>query len=286
MPSRLFRRARRPLLLALDIDGTLLRRDGSIAAADREAIAGAPAAGVTVTLATGRLSAATLPLARELGIDAPLVCADGAAIFCPKTEAPLALITLPSSSLSRFVSCLNKQELAPFLFTHHAAHGSPGHAQRFPFIAGWTPDVVACDNLLGVLDGPSALRVVTAIGLGPERAARQAQERLFTSVDSDDEVVTFPIGTTDNWVVRLGRRGCSKAVGLADVANRLAIGVSDVAAVGDWFNDIPMLAWAGHSFAMGQAPADVRSAAKHRLRATSETGGAVAEALAWLAENR
>jgi hydroxymethylpyrimidine pyrophosphatase-like HAD family hydrolase len=50
-----------------------------------------------------------------------------------------------------------------------------------------------------------------------------------------------------------------------------------VATIGDWYNDVSMLEWAGQSFAMGQAPAEVKGAAKHSLRATAETGGAVAE---------
>jgi hydroxymethylpyrimidine pyrophosphatase-like HAD family hydrolase len=48
--------------------------------------------------------------------------------------------------------------------------------------------------------------------------------------------------------------------------------------VGDWLNDVPMLQKAGQSFAMGQAPAEVRSAAKHLLAADIWIGGGVAEA--------
>ena len=52
---------------------------------------------------------------------------------------------------------------------------------------------------------------------------------------------------------------------------------------GDWFNDVPMFAWAGRSFAMGQSPHGVRSCATDVLEATSATGGGVAEAIdRWL----
>jgi hydroxymethylpyrimidine pyrophosphatase-like HAD family hydrolase len=59
----------------------------------------------------------------------------------------------------------------------------------------------------------------------------------------------------------------------------MAIDQDETAAVGDWHNDLPLLAWAGASFAMGHAPAEVAAAAGHRLIATSKRGGGVAEAL-------
>jgi hydroxymethylpyrimidine pyrophosphatase-like HAD family hydrolase len=56
------------------------------------------------------------------------------------------------------------------------------------------------------------------------------------------------------------------------------VAVADVVAVGDWLNDVPMLQRAGQSFAMAQAPAEVRAAAKFQLEADIWTGGGVAEA--------
>jgi hydroxymethylpyrimidine pyrophosphatase-like HAD family hydrolase len=105
---------------------------------------------------------------------------------------------------------------------------------------------------------------------------------LHTDPTIADEVAIFPIRTTDHWVVRLTPSGCSKAAGLARVAEQLALSPDEVATIGDWYNDVSMLSWAGQSFAMGQAPAEVKRAAKQSLQATAETGGAVAEVLARL----
>ena len=49
--------------------------------------------------------------------------------------------------------------------------------------------------------------------------------------------------------------------------------------MGDWLNDVPMFRWAGRSFVMGQSPDEVARHATDRLRATSRTGGGVAEAI-------
>jgi Cof subfamily protein (haloacid dehalogenase superfamily) len=267
-------------LLALDVDGTLLRSDGTVADADRRAIASALARGIAVTLATGRLSSSTLPVARGLALEVPLVCADGAVLFCPNRAVPLVETPLGSAGLSTFLALTRSHELAPFVFNHEAVCGAPGDLERYPWVSGWTDRFVAHGNE-GLPAGSSAL--ITAIGVGRADPVAAVHEALKADPAIADEVAVFPIRTTDAWVVRLSPGGCSKAVGLTALAERLGITAAEVAVVGDWFNDIPMLAWAGRSFAMGQAPEPVKNAATHLLRSTADTGGGVAEALEMLA---
>jgi hydroxymethylpyrimidine pyrophosphatase-like HAD family hydrolase len=264
-------------LLAVDVDGTLLRTDGTIAPEDRAAIGRALAAGVAVTLATGRLSSSTLPVARELSLAAPLVCADGAVLFCPTRQVPLDQIPLAPAGVARLLHCLEEQGLAPFVFSHEAVCGSPRDFARFPFVAGWTPLLDPRDDFSRV---PPP---ITAIGVGPEQAVLAAHEALRADPATSDELSVFPIRTTSHWVLRLAPSNCSKATGLERLARRLGIAPDDVAAIGDWYNDVPMLSWARRSFAMGHAPDDVKQAAKHTLTSTAMTGGAVAEALESLA---
>src|SRR5688572_14134450 len=82
-------------LLALDLDGTLLRDDGRIDPRDRDAIRRARANGCTVTLATGRVTASTMHVALSLALDAPLVCADGRIVADPRSGASLELFAVP-----------------------------------------------------------------------------------------------------------------------------------------------------------------------------------------------
>jgi Cof subfamily protein (haloacid dehalogenase superfamily) len=264
-------------LLALDVDGTLLRSDGTVAEADRAAIAAALARGIAVTLATGRLSSSALPFARALALEVPLVCADGAVLFCPTRGVPLVETPLSANGLAAFLGLVQGHTLAPFVFTHEAVCGAASDFDRFPFVSGWTDRFVAHDD-----PGAASPSPITAIGVGSASAIAAVHDALLADAGQPDDVAAFPIRTTEHWVIRLSPGGCSKAVGLALLADRLSIPVAEVAAVGDWYNDIAMLSWAGRSFAMGQAPPEVKEAAQHSLRATAETGGAVAEALDWL----
>jgi Cof subfamily protein (haloacid dehalogenase superfamily) len=266
-------------LLALDVDGTLLRSDGTVADADRRAIAAALERGIAVTLATGRLSSSALPFARSLALEVPLVCADGAVLFCPNRAVPLVETPLASTGLSTFLGLARTHQLAPFLFSHEAVCGAAGDLDRYPWVSGWT-DRFVDHGQAGFPDGGPAL--ITAIGVGRAEPVAAVHEALKADPAVADEVMVFPIRTTDAWVVRLSPGGCSKAVGLAVLAERLGITAAEVVAVGDWYNDVPMLAWAGRSFAMGQAPDQVKDAATHLLRSTAATGGAVAEALSML----
>jgi hydroxymethylpyrimidine pyrophosphatase-like HAD family hydrolase len=267
-------------LLALDLDGTLLRRDGTVTPADRAAIAAAQARGVVVTLATGRLSSSTMPVAEALGLDAPLVCADGAVLFCPKTVLPLHQVPLGVEAVGAMLGTLHRRSLAGFWFTHEAVCGSEEEIARFPFVSGWTPRFSPHQNHGAPLAPLAGLPPITAIGVGPEVAIQAALAELRADPAVTGELTVFNIRTTDHWVVRLTPSDCTKALGLEQMARDLAIAPAEVLALGDWYNDIPMLEWAGRSFAMGHAPPEVQRAAKGVVEATVDTGGGVAEALA------
>jgi hydroxymethylpyrimidine pyrophosphatase-like HAD family hydrolase len=269
-------------LIAIDVDGTLLRSDGTVAATDSQAIARALEQGIAVTLATGRLSSSAMPFARTLALQAPLVCADGAVLFCPRREVPLQQQPLRGTGLERWLATLRAGALAPFVFTHEAVCGTAADFDRFPFVSGWTPVRAGHEDLDAAAAAAGMLAPITAIGVGTETSVLAAEAILRADPAIADDVAVFPIRTTDHWVVRLTPNGCSKAGGLAQVAAQLGLEAAQVATIGDWFNDVSMLEWAGASFAMGQAPAEVKRAAKQSLRATAESGGAVAEVLAHL----
>jgi hydroxymethylpyrimidine pyrophosphatase-like HAD family hydrolase len=72
--------------------------------------------------------------------------------------------------------------------------------------------------------------------------------------------------------------GVDKGTAIDWVARHHGVTAAEVVAVGDWLNDIPMLRRAGRSFAMGQAPLEVKAAATDVLKASAHTGGGLAEA--------
>jgi hydroxymethylpyrimidine pyrophosphatase-like HAD family hydrolase len=121
-----------------------------------------------------------------------------------------------------------------------------------------------------------------AVGVGTADAVRSAETALRAHPEVGTHIESFAIGGTDQWLVRLRPPACNKAIGLASLAERMGLAPSQVATIGDWHNDLEMLKWSGWSFAVGHAPDEVKRAAKHPLESTALSGGAVAEAIAYL----
>lgn len=268
-------------LLAVDLDGTLLNAGGSVDPRDVAAIGAALAAGVVVTLATGRMGGGALGIARTLGLTAPLICADGGLLACARSGAALAQRCLDAAVLDGILAELRANGLAPFVLGSDEAYGDATGRAVVGHVASWAPVRV---YRLPLEQAPAwrARGVLLIMGVGPERAARAAAVCLQAPSDLSLDVAAFSLAA-DTWAVRVRPPGYSKGQALAALAARLGVPRAGVAAIGDWLNDVSMLAWAGRSFAMGHAPPEVKEAARETLDATAETGGGVAEAIArWL----
>lgn len=265
-------------LLALDVDGTLLRHDGVIDPRDVAAIARARAAGVTVTLATGRLGTGSLELARQIGVDVPLVCADGATLVDPRTGACLEGRTIDVEIAEAIMLVLDEHALSRFVFTHDVIHGDELGRAHLGYVSAWTPDVRFHERLAESAPWRADGAITMTLGIGDEAGTRGACAAIARAHAETVEVHDFGLRGGDH-AVRMLRRGISKADGLARLCERLGVARDDVTVVGDWLNDLSMFAWAGRSFAMGQAPTSVKDAATDRLDATSAEGGGVAEAI-------
>jgi Cof subfamily protein (haloacid dehalogenase superfamily) len=276
-------RTMHPRLLCLDLDGTLLQSDGSIAASDRAALDRARREGVLVTIGTGRLVSGALPTARALGIEVPIICADGGVIADVTSGAALECTPMTPDTAAACLSTMLEHELLPLLFFPDVIHGHAACRDLAPYFSSWSPAVAFHDQ-------PAATapldEVVLALALGAQRAVEAARDALARDHHEVLEVAGFPFGA-ERFAVRVQPRGCSKGAALARLAAQLGIARADVAAVGDWLNDISMLSWAGRSFAMGHAPEIVRATATDTLSSTAATGGGVAEAIEfWLGPAR
>jgi len=263
-----------PAIFATDLDGTLVDRADRVHPRDREAIARARAQGVVVTIATGRLTSRTHPIARDLGLDAPLVCADGGVIACGATERVLAHRPIAVAEVERILAALVGHGAPAFVFTHEAIHGCQrGHAYH-SYVSGWSREIATYDDVLSAevwRSGP-----VMVIGIATPEAAAELEATIGGG--GEVEVMRFAGGGAE--VFRFVSRGVSKGSGLADVARRVGAERDRVCVIGDWYNDLPMFDWAARSFAMPHAPDEVKRRASDVL---APGDGMIARALdAWL----
>ncbi|MGN6244288.1 MAG: HAD family hydrolase [Motilibacteraceae bacterium] len=254
-----------PKLVALDLDGTVLRGDETLSDAVREAVTAARGAGAQVVVATGRTVVGALDPARDLGLAGSLnVCSNGAVTA---VLDPLDVVDMVTFDPAPVVRAL-RQELPDALFAVEVL--GTGHLVTGPFPEGELTGAQTVVDLDELLANP-ATRVVMR---SPDREPSHFLE-LVRRLGLED--VSYAVGYTA-WL-DVAPQGVSKASGLEGLVRRLGVDPADVLAVGDGRNDLEMLRWAGCGVAMGQAPAEVQDAADLVTGPVDEDG--LATALSW-----
>ena len=270
-------------LLAVDVDGTLLRRDGSIHPDDAAAIQRLRAGGVPVTIVTGRLYSGTRGVAASLALTGPIACVDGSHIVDLLDDRELFASAITGADAALIRDTLTRHGLPSFLFAQdtiiHDAEGAPFAG----YVRGWSPRI---DVVARIADHPfweHARGVMAVVVVGPEAAVLAAAEELRAQLARVARVITFPVPRMDRHAMMIHAEGPTKGTAIAWLAEHHGCTVAEVVAVGDWLNDVPMFEVAGRSFVMGQAPPAVKEKATDELVADCFGGGGIAEAIrrAW-----
>jgi hypothetical protein len=258
-------------LLAVDLDGTLLRGDHSVDPRDVAAIAELQAAGVTVTIVTGRLHSGSIDAARTCAIAGPIGCVEGSHIVDVDGATTHAHHALAAPEVEVIRGAIDG--LTGFVFhaggIHHAAGADGDHAD---YVRVWSPVMrrVAHDEVW-------AQTPLGAVAVG-ETAAVAAAHAALAAHASRVFAVQFAVRDRPGTSAILVRAaGPHKGTALAALCALAGCTTDEAVAVGDWINDVPMFQAAGRSFVMAGAPDDVRAASTDRLVTPAGAGGGIAE---------
>ena len=258
-----------PELLALDIDDTIVTHLGSVNERVVEAVGRATDAGINVVLSTGRTISTTAPIARALGLDGWVVCSNGALLAMVEPETIVETVTFdPRSILDRIVTLLPDA-----VYAVEDTHGV-FHATRI-FGAGSLGLSLREVPFEHLLNEPVVRLVVRS---------DEHVETGFGEIVEQMGLHTVIFGVGDTAWMDIGPTGVSKATMLAKLCTRLDVNPARTVAVGDSWNDIDMLAWAGTGVAMGAAPRAVTNVADAMTDATP--GDGVAEVIDALLASR
>lgn len=258
-------------VVACDLDGTLVRSDGTVSERTRAAISRLEVGGGTFVVVTGRPARWMHDIAEQTGHHGVAVCSNGAVAYDLRTESILATDLLDSAAAAAVVDVL-RATIDGIAFAVEQSHGGFGHEPAYTELVRWdTPDktIAPIEELVAE---PVVKLLARHPSVGPADLIAAAQR-----VIGDRATLTY--GGVDG-LLEISGLGVTKATGLARYVAGHGLGADDVVAFGDMTNDIPMLEWAGIGIAMANAHPDVVAVADELTDANDDDGVA-----AWLERN-
>jgi hypothetical protein len=270
-------------LLAVDVDGTLVRRDGSVHPDDLDAIDRLQRGGVPVSIVTGRLYSGTRAIARQVRIGGPIACADGSHIVDARDDAELYHRGITGDHAVMVRDILGSRDTASFLFAQDSIVHDPSGAAFAQYVSTWSSNIDIIDRVTDHAFWEHERGITAVVSLGTEADIRSAAEEIRARLPDVAFVATFPVLRVAMFAMIIRAAGPTKGTAVEWLARHHGCTAAEVVVVGDWLNDVPMFRTAGRSFVMGQAPPSVKDAATDRLEADGHDGGGIAEAvrLAW-----
>lgn len=236
------------LLVALDVDGTVMDMSGNISQRVLDAVARMQDAGAHVVVSTGRGIEASMPVAEQLGLHHGwMVCANGALTLRldPELDNGYEIVESITFDPAHAIDLL--LEAVPNGILGVA---EPGVGFK---VTEYFPEGELIENEIIVsvdeLRSSPVNRVVMRVpGMDLDEFSKAVEASGLHSVE-------YAIGWTA-WL-DLAPEGVTKATALDGLCHKLGIAVSDTLALGDGTNDVEMLEWAGVGIAMGSAPDSV-----------------------------
>ncbi len=258
-------------LVAIDVDGTLLPSFAqTVSERTARSLRAAQAAGITVAVATGRRVAYTAPLLNPLGLraDTPLITSNGAVTrtlggesigHChleSRVARALCGLLRPFGTLVFTFDRIGKGELVLEDLDTPAVRISTWVEANRHAIEVVKPLEHALDG------GEDPIQGMVTGGLEPMKQAEKALKA--SEWHAQCECVRTEYPARDISILDLMPPGVTKGWALARLAARLGIHARETMAIGDNWNDLDMLEWAGQAVIMGNAAGELRTLAKMR----------------------
>jgi Cof subfamily protein (haloacid dehalogenase superfamily) len=261
-------------MLASDLDGTLLRSDGTVSGRTRAAIEAAATAGLVIAFVTGRPPRWLHEVADATGHNGVAAAANGALIYDLHTESVLAEHPLQPVQLTELTGVLRATFPAVLFaveygldfgfepgYLHQWEISPPHDRQGLPFPP---PFQAPLDD---VIARPGVKLLAKDRDARPDEFLAAATELLGSRATV---TCSSSIG-----LLEIAAPGVTKATGLAEIAATHRIQAHEIVAIGDMPNDVPMLEWVGESYAVANAHPAARAAADATVASNDEDAVAV-----------
>ena len=268
------------MLVAVDLDGTLIGESLVISDEDRAAIMAALRHGYEMCLASGRLFAASRPYAQALGLRGPIIVLQGAAAYDLRSEKRLFCTPLPRETALAAYDYLKEREFHLQLYFDDQLYLDElnERAKYYLTLSRIEPVMVSDLRELLTTEPPQDPDPIKVLAIAePEQVNAtipQLAQKLGSKANVFRSLPRFLEATHPD---------ANKGYALRKIAAHLGINMSNTAAIGDSDNDIPMFEVAGRSFAVASGTDAAKRAAREVVPAL---GAGVSYALRLLEEEQ
>ncbi|HMC32239.1 MAG TPA: Cof-type HAD-IIB family hydrolase [Candidatus Angelobacter sp.] len=267
-------------LLAIDIDGTLLDPQFKISAQNLAALRATHAKGIDIVLATGRRHDYALPIAQEIGVPCWLISSNGALIRSSTGET-FYFDRLPAAIAARLIGHMDAFR-GHAVLTFDRQGNNALVLERFEelnqSISRWIEMNSAFIQYVSPLEKALIEDPIQAMYCGRVARMEEAQQRLSQAGFLQEiSILKTQYDHRDLCILDVLNRGCSKGHALRRWAEKHGIPREQVMAIGDNFNDLEMLEFAGVAFVMGNASQELKQSGWRVTASNAESG--VARAL-------
>jgi Cof subfamily protein (haloacid dehalogenase superfamily) len=251
-----------PKAIATDLDGTLLRSDGSLDERTRRALMAVEAAGALLVICTARPARWMRPLAQATGHRGVAICANGGVLWDLHTESVLADFPLDPAIAGEVVALL-QAKLPGGVW---AVERSSGFAREPAYWSRWP---IPPETTVGAIE---ALVAEPSLKLMFRHDRHTADALLEQARAIVGHLAELSHSNSAESLLEIAAAGVSKATALQRVCGERGISSGDVVAFGDMPNDLPMLQWAGYAVAVANAHRDVLAIADEVTAGNDEAG--------------
>lgn len=276
-------------LLALDLDGTTLDSQGLIPDANRAAIRAAEAAGVLVTIATGRRFRDAQPVGLDLGLNAPLITHNGGLLKYADSEETVHCSLLTTATSLEVVRVgkefggdalvsTDPHGLGTLLYDRISDDNIP-LKKYLRWSEGLHGDeigrsgVAHVPSLEDILDAHEIVHISFSGSCEP---MRELEATLKEEFGTGVTILATIYPSLDFTLLDILPPDASKGHGVAKLAEINGLTAENVMTMGDNYNDLEMLEWAGTAVVMGNADAKLREMPNFYTTLSNDEGGVAA----------
>lgn len=252
-------------LIATDLDGTLLRADGSLSQRTIAALGRVQEAGMVVVLVSARPPRIVERIGRAAGIGGLAICCNGALLYDLDRSLILASTAIVPEVMLRITTIL-RQAIPGMCFAIESGLSVTCEPAYYTCKPHSTTGKQHVAELSAWADEP----VVKLMALHPTRTPDELRDSVHELLGAD-----YSVTHSGSNFLEIAPAHVNKAAALASLCEQLHIDAREVVAFGDMPNDLPMLQWAGRGIAVANAHPLVLQIASEVTRSNLEDGVAL-----------